>query len=110
MGEFEQAVLLAILHLERAAYGMEVRTVIEERTGRDVSIGAVYTTLERLRRKGYLSSRASTGTPERGGRARKFYDVEAAGREALRQSWDFSRRMWGSLPAALVEGEKGEAP
>ena len=108
MGEFEQAVLLAILHLGQPAYGMEVRSVIESRTGRDVSIGAVYTTLERLRRKGYVSSQVGEGTPDRGGRAKKFYEVEPAGRAALRMSWEFSRRMWGSLPAALADGEEGE--
>lgn len=108
MGEFEQAVLLAILHLEHPAYGMEVRSVIESRTGRDVSIGAVYTTLERLRRKGYVASQVGEGTPERGGRAKKFYQVEPAGLEALRRSWEFTQRMWGSLPAALAEGEEGK--
>jgi PadR family transcriptional regulator PadR len=98
MGEFEQAVMLAILHLGNDAYGMEIRTLIEERTGRDVAIGAVYTTLERLGRKGYVSSRVGEPTPERGGRAKKFHAVEPEGREALRTAQEFMHRMRSDLP------------
>jgi DNA-binding PadR family transcriptional regulator len=107
MGEFEQAVLLAILHLDSDAYGVEIRRLISERTGRDVAIGAVYTTLERLRRKGYVSHRVGEPTPERGGRAKKFYDVTPGGREALRSARDFMRRMSRGLgDAELVSGEE----
>lgn len=107
MGEFEQAVLLAILHLGDAAYGMEVRTFIEERTGRDVSIGAVYTTLERLTRKGYVSSRIGEPTAERGGRAKKFYSAEPAGLEALREAREFLSRMRADLPEGTLYGVTG---
>ena len=100
MGEFEQAVLLAILQLGNDAYGMEIRTFIEERTARDVSIGAVYTTLERLCRKGYLTSRVGDPTAERGGRAKKFYSVERRGREALAEAHEFMRRMRDGLRSA----------
>ncbi len=104
MGEFEQAVMLAILHLGNDAYGMEIRTLIERRTGRDVSIGAVYTTLERLARKGYVSSRVGEPTPERGGRAKKFHAVEPEGREALRDAQEFMRRMRTDLPERALPG------
>lgn len=107
MGEFEQAVLLAILHLGDDAYGMEVRTLIEERTGRDVSIGAVYTTLERLSRKDYVSSRVGEPTAERGGRAKKFYAVEPAGLEALREAQEFMSRMRAELPEGTLTGDAG---
>jgi PadR family transcriptional regulator PadR len=109
MGEFEQAVLLAILHLGDDAYGMEVRTLIEERTGRDVSIGAVYTTLERLSRKGYVSSRVGEPTAERGGRAKKFYAVEPAGFEALRNAQEFMSRMRAELREGTLSGDGGSA-
>lgn len=84
MGEFEQLVLLAVLRLENDAYGMQVREEIEKRTGREVSYGAVYTALDRLERKGYVTHRIGESTPERGGRARKYFSVQAEGREALR--------------------------
>lgn len=106
MGEFEQAVLLAILQLGNDAYGMEIRTVIEQRTGRDVSIGAVYTTLERLARKGYVSSRIGEPTAERGGRAKKFHTVEPEGRDALRHAEEFMRRMRRGLPADALATER----
>ena len=90
------------------AYGMEIRTLIEERTGRDVAIGAVYTTLERLARKGYVTSRVGEPTAERGGRAKKFYEVGAAGLEALRTAQEFMVRMRGGLDAAVLLGGEGQ--
>lgn len=94
MGEFEQLVLLAILRLEQGAYGMEIRAEIEARTGRDVSYGAVYTTLDRLERKGWVSHELGSPTPERGGRAKKYFRVERAGREALRDTRRVFEVMW----------------
>lgn len=94
MGEFEQMVLLALLRRENDAYGMEVREEIEARTGREVSYGAVYTTLDRLERKGFVSHRMGEATPERGGRARKYFRVEARGRESLRATRDALALMW----------------
>jgi DNA-binding PadR family transcriptional regulator len=94
MGEFEQIVLLAILRLSADAYGMRVREEIEARTGRDVSYGAVYTTLDRLERKGWVSHELGASTPERGGRAKKYFRVEPAGREALRHTRRALDLMW----------------
>jgi DNA-binding PadR family transcriptional regulator len=98
MGEFEQLVLLALLCRENDAYGMEVREEIEERTGREVSYGAVYTTLDRLERKGFVSHRMGEATPERGGRARKYFQVEPEGREALRATRKRLELMWNGVP------------
>jgi PadR family transcriptional regulator, regulatory protein PadR len=94
MGEFEQLVLLAILHLDNDAYGMEVRTEIERRTGREVSYGAVYTTLDRLEQKGYVAHRMGDAAPVRGGRARKYFSVLPEGRAALRATQEVLRTMW----------------
>ena len=94
MGEFEQLVLLALLRLDNDAYGMEVREEIERRTGRDVSYGAVYTTLDRLEQKGHVAHRMGEATPERGGRARKYFSVLPEGREALRQTQQALTVMW----------------
>lgn len=94
MGEFEQLVLLAILHLDNDAYGMEVRTEIERRTGRDVSYGAVYTTLDRLAKKGYVAHTVGESTPTRGGRAKKYFRVLPEGRAALRETREVLTTMW----------------
>ena len=94
LGEFEQMVLLAILRLGNDAYGMEVRQEIQDRTGRDVSYGAVYTTLDRLARKGFVADRLGDPTPERGGRARRYFRVETSGAEALRWARQMMDVMW----------------
>jgi PadR family transcriptional regulator PadR len=94
VGDFEQLVLLALMRLGNDAYGMEVREEIEKRTGRDVSYGAVYTTLDRLERKGLVIYRMGETTPERGGRARKYFKVSPAGVSALRESRDALTVMW----------------
>ncbi|MGH9722076.1 MAG: PadR family transcriptional regulator [Bryobacteraceae bacterium] len=97
LGDFEHIVLLAILRLGDRAYGMLVRRQIEERTGRDVAIGAVYATLERLEQKGYISSTLADPTPERGGRAKRFFRIEADGLAALRASEEALDRMRAGL-------------
>ena len=66
LGEFEQHVLAALLRLRGNAYGVTIRREIVERTGRDVAVGAIYATLDRLEAKGYVSSRLGESTPERG--------------------------------------------
>ena len=65
-GEFEQLLLLAIVHLGEDAYGVTIRQEVEARTGRDVAIGALYTSLDRLERKGFVRSAMSEPTPDRG--------------------------------------------
>lgn len=89
LGDFEQLVLLGVLRLEsgEASYGAAIRQEIHARSGRDVSINAVYTTLDRLERKGFLESWVGDPTPQRGGRRRKFYALRPAGIAALRQAY-----------------------
>jgi PadR family transcriptional regulator len=86
LGSLEHIVLLALVRLGENAYGMTVRREIEQRTGRSLSIGATYATLERLESKGFVSSSLGEPTPERGGRAKRLFRIEAAGQEALRTS------------------------
>ena len=93
LGEFEQLVLLALIRLGQEAYGVAVRDEIEERTGRSVALGAVYTTLLRLEDKGFVATRLGDPTPQRGGRRKKFYRPLAAGRRELTASIDALRRM-----------------
>jgi DNA-binding PadR family transcriptional regulator len=83
LGQFEEFILLALMRLRENAYGVTIRREIAERTGRDVSVGAVYTTLERLERKGYVSSWIGEATAERGGRAKRYFKIEAPGARAL---------------------------
>jgi PadR family transcriptional regulator PadR len=84
LGEFEEMVLLAVARLGDEAYGMRVRREIEARTGRAVSIGAVYATLERLADKAFVRrGEAPAGGPERDGRARRFFRLTPTGTEAL---------------------------
>ena len=87
LGDFEQLVLLGVLRLEDDAYGAAIRQEIHARSGRDVSINAVYTTLDRLESKGLLESWVGDPTPQRGGRRRKFYALRPAGVRALRQAY-----------------------
>lgn len=88
LGEFEMKVMMALLRLGANAYGMTIRREISERTGRDVSIGAIYATLDRMERKGYVSSHKGEATPERGNRAKRYFKIEAPGKRVLDASWN----------------------
>ena len=99
LGAFEQIVLLALVRLRNNAYGVTIRREIAERAGRDVSIGAIYTTLERMERKGLVTSFRGEPTPERGGRGKRYYAIAAPGVEALNRSRDVIDRMWDGLGA-----------
>jgi PadR family transcriptional regulator len=103
LGEFERVVLLAILHLHENAYGMTIRAKIRERSKRVASLGAIYTTLDRLEAKGLVSSWTGDPTPERGGRAKKFFRLEAAGQQALGEAEAVSVNMTAGL-APFLEG------
>jgi PadR family transcriptional regulator, regulatory protein PadR len=101
LGEFEQLVLLALARQGTDAYGVSVCQDITDRTGRDVSLGAVYKTLERLEDKGLIQSRVGAPTAERGGRRKKHYKLMAAGQRALRQSLAALRNMTAGLESEL---------
>ena len=97
LGEFEHLVLLAVVRLGTDAYGSTIRREIEQRTGRSIAIGALYTALDRLERKGYVSSRLSDPTPQRGGRAKRYFRLRPAGAAALERSRDALTRMWAGM-------------
>jgi PadR family transcriptional regulator PadR len=97
LGSLEYIVLLALVRLGPDAYGMTVRREIETRIGRDLSIGAVYATLDRLEGKGLVSSSIGEPTSTRGGRAKRHFRIEAAGERALNASEDAIRRMSAGL-------------
>ena len=97
LGELEQIVLLALIRLGDNAYGVPIRQEIERRTKRSLSIGALYRTLERLEDKGFVSSRTGDPTPERGGRAKRFFRAEPLGLRVLRRTRDAIDVMWEGL-------------
>ena len=104
LGEFEQLVLLAIVRMAPDAYGVTIRQEIEDRTGRAVTIGALYTALDRLDRKGFVSSSMSDPTPQRGGRARRYYKLRPAGAAALKRSRRALDSMWAGITTDLSKG------
>jgi PadR family transcriptional regulator, regulatory protein PadR len=101
LGEFEQCLLLAVVHLGQEAYGVTIRQEIDRRTNREVAIGALYTSLDRLERKGYLRSAMSHPTPQRGGRSKRYFMLTPRGAIVLRQSRERMTRMWAGLSPDL---------
>jgi PadR family transcriptional regulator, regulatory protein PadR len=97
LGTLELAALLAVARLEEDAYGLAVRRDLAERTGHDYSVGAVYTTLQRLEDKGFLKSRASDPLPVRGGRSRRHFALTGAGARALRAAERRAASIWAGV-------------
>jgi PadR family transcriptional regulator PadR len=104
LAEFELRVLLGVLRCGDAAYAVAVGDAIEARTGRSVSIGSLYITLQRLERKGLLRSWLGEPSGERGGRAKRFYAVTRAGMTLLRAECRMTQAMWAGL--GLVPEER----
>jgi PadR family transcriptional regulator PadR len=103
-GELEQIVLLAVLRLGEDAYGVPIRLEIERRTGRSLTVGALYRTLDRLEEKGYVTSRFGDPTPERGGRSKRYFRLRPVGLRALRASRDALAAMWEGLEPQVTRG------
>ena len=97
LGEFEQVVLLAVIRLGDDAYGTNIRREIEARSGRQVTIGATYVTLDRLVEKGYVRAREGAPSVERSGRAKRFFTVTASGTTALEAAREMQARMWAGI-------------
>ncbi len=97
LGTFEQIVLLAVMRLGTDAYGTTIRDEIERRTGRAISFGAVYATLQRLEDKGLATSWMGEPTAERGGRAKRFFQASSEGRRAVRRAQDALAAMTAGL-------------
>ena len=99
-GQFEQLVLTAILTLREDAYGVTIHSKVEDLSRpKTVSLGAVYVTLDRLEDKGFIKSRLTDPTPERGGRAKRCYRLEALGERVLEDSAVTAKRMWDVVAA-----------
>ena len=102
LGEFEQIALLAVIRLGQNAYGVPVRREIEKRTGRSVTVGALYRTLDRLEEKGYVTSWFGDPVPERGGRSKRYFRVEPLGIRALNVSHRDLMAMWEGVDLSAV--------
>ncbi len=103
LGDFEQLILMALVRLRENAYGVSMRKEIEERTGRSISAGAIYTALDRLESRGFVSSRLGDPTPQRRGRPRKFYQLELPGAEALHRSYSALSQMAKGIGPKLAD-------
>ena len=97
LGEFGQMLLLAVVRMKDTAYGMVIRDEIEERTGRDISIGSVYSALDRMERRGFIGSHLGEASPERGGRAKRFYQLHPPGVIALQESRVALAALWDDV-------------
>ena len=101
LGSLELAALLAVARLKDDAYGLAIRSDLTDRTGRDYSVGAVYTTLQRLEDKGLLTSRYSDPLPVRGGRSRRHFSLTGAGARALRDAERHAASIWAGVRKPL---------
>ena len=98
LGSFELMVLLAVMQLDDDAYGVPIARTIEHNTGWPVALGSVYAALDRLQERGLLTSTLGDPTPERGGRAKRFFRVSTKGTQAAEESRRALTALWQNLP------------
>jgi PadR family transcriptional regulator PadR len=100
--ELEQSIMQAIMGLGDDAYGVTIRNKLEKMGSRVRSFGTIYASLERMEENGFVSSRLGDPTPDRGGRAKRFYKVTAIGQASLREAMEARRRLESSIPAGAL--------
>jgi PadR family transcriptional regulator PadR len=103
LSELELMLLLAIVHLGDAAYGVPIARELEILRGRDVSVGSVYASLERLEAKGLVSSSLGDPTPERGGKSKRFFRITKQGLHQVQETRRVLTRLWQTLPQPKLE-------
>ncbi|HSR53257.1 MAG TPA: PadR family transcriptional regulator [Acidobacteriota bacterium] len=106
LGEFEQMVMLAVLQLDEEAFGPGISRLLEERAGRGVSRGALYSSLDRLERKGFLTWSIASPTSERGGYRKRLFSVTEAGLEALREARQAMDALYQGLDHVFQRGSR----
>ena len=99
LGNFELMVLLALIRLAEEAYGLPISEEISRRSGREVALGSVYAALDRLHKRGLITSRLGSPTPERGGRAKRYFRVTSNGIREVRETQRALLKLWDGLPA-----------
>ena len=101
IGEFEELVLLTIASLDTEAYGVSIKEDIEKRANRNISIGALHSTITRLEEKGFIKSRLGDPTQERGGRRKRFFELTHEGKVALHHMKALRDELWKLSKATL---------
>jgi PadR family transcriptional regulator PadR len=103
LGEFELMLLLAVVHLGEEAYGVPISRDLERNRGRSVSVGSVYAALERLQGKGLIVSDLGDPTPERGGKAKRYFRITKEGLQQIHETRRVLTKMWQMLPELKLE-------
>lgn len=103
IGEFEEVVLLTVAILHGEAYGVSIRKEIEVKLERKVSIGALQSCLDRLSKKGYLTSADGEVTSVRGGRPKRYFQITIAGKKALEATKEMRNRLWNEIPQIVLD-------
>lgn len=101
LGPLELTILLGVARIGEGAHGLAIRRDVSLRTKHDYSVGAVYTTLQRLETKGFVSSRTTDPLPVRGGRSRREFKLTASGRRALRQAERVAASVWAGVGTTM---------
>ena len=101
LGEFEEVVMLTIGILNNEAYSVAIKTEIESRLTRGVSMGALHTALKRLEDKGYLKSFAGEATEERAGRPKRYFEITAMGKKAMQYAKETRDELWSAIPKTV---------
>jgi DNA-binding PadR family transcriptional regulator len=104
LGEFELMILLSVIHLGEEAYGVPISREIEKQRGRDVSVGSIYAALERLENKGLISSSLGSPSPERGGKAKRYFRVTKVGIRQVHETCKVLNELWRRIPE--LKGER----
>jgi DNA-binding PadR family transcriptional regulator len=103
LGEFDLMLLLAVIHLGEEAYGVPVARKLEQHRGRIVSVGSVYAALERLESKGLITSSLGDPTPERGGKAKRYFRITKEGLRQVHETRRVLTRLWRTIPDFKLE-------
>jgi PadR family transcriptional regulator, regulatory protein PadR len=103
LGEFELMLLLSVIHLGEGAYGVPIARKLEQHRGRVVSVGSVYAALERLETKGLITSSLGDPTPERGGKAKRYFRITKEGLRQVHETRRVLTRLWRTIPNFKIE-------
>lgn len=109
LGEFEEIVILTVCILNSEAYSVAIKDEIESRLARTVSMGALHTALKRLEDKGYLKSFSGESTEDRAGRPRRYFEITALGKKAMRNSKETRDELWRAIPNVILESKLAKA-
>lgn len=105
LGEFEEIVMLTIAILHKEAYGVAIKSEIQERLSRNVSMGAMHTALVRLEGKGYIESWNGETSDDRMGRPKKYYKLTALGKKAMAYTKDTRNELWDAIPKVVLKSQ-----